>query len=141
MLDASHHISACVLARVAGLTRRVAFAIASFMAQNAPSWTGFQASSKSFWRDMFLSWGSCAIFPDACLTKRWENAQIPPKKTALDPWSWCTLHWKHWAAFLSPYGMRRNFNLKRPSWSLWLFYPMTPSPHALVGTPAEGQSC
>ena len=27
--------------------------------------------------------------------------------------SWCTLRWKHWAAFLSPYGIRRN--LKRPS--------------------------
>ena len=27
--------------------------------------------------------------------------------------SWCTLRWKHWTAFLSPYGIRRN--LKSPS--------------------------
>ena len=80
MLDASHQISVWALG--SGWTRRVAFAIASFVAQNARSWTAFQASSKSFWRDMFLSWLSGATFPDACLTKRWKNAQIPKNRSS-----------------------------------------------------------
>ena len=151
---------------------------------------------QSVWRDMFLRCVSGAIFPDACLIKRWKNAQIPKNRSSslgvvgtgnrliastisvgieipresttcprnvsdglpswhlfllrrrplsLSRWkrhykslTWyslhllptikssmyrkwangmslsncCTLRWKHWAAFLSPYGIRRN--LKRP---------------------------
>ena len=82
MFDVSHQISVWALG--SGCTRRVAFAIASFVAWNARSWTGFHASSKSFCRDMFLSWVSGAIFPDACLTKRWKTHKCP--KTSLVPW-------------------------------------------------------